>query len=253
MGIYREYQKEIEQKIGKFLLYLGKEHRYASFDFCYLYFYSHRGPQLTEDMEFSCLHLWSYLASWGMLRGSSELLQKSPACLVPLIDHISKANNELWDIDIDKYSEKNIELILNEYKEVKNILSEILNKGNTNEQIVPTKTLITKVMLGVYCNIPAFDTNFCEAYHKIFDKTCKIEKKGKDVLLELAQFYVENKDTFNTEINVIEFNDKAPTGIKYKKVKLLDMYGFVMGGEIVNRKRRERRFKKLEVEKIRAT
>lgn len=36
-------------------------------------------------MEVSCLHLGFYLASWGMLRGSSDLLQRSARHLVPLM------------------------------------------------------------------------------------------------------------------------------------------------------------------------
>ncbi|OOR92777.1 hypothetical protein B0181_01185 [Moraxella caviae] len=47
-------------------------HRYLSFDFCYHYFYNINTS--TQDREKSCYVLWSYLASWGMLRGSSFLL-----------------------------------------------------------------------------------------------------------------------------------------------------------------------------------
>lgn len=62
--------------------YLGKREpraRYTSFDYCFNYFQSHREqgklPDLLrgEALQLSCLHLGFYLASWGMLRGSSEL------------------------------------------------------------------------------------------------------------------------------------------------------------------------------------
>lgn len=56
--------------------------RYTSFDYCFNYFQSHREqgklPELLrgEALQLSCLHLGFYLASWGMLRGSSDLLKK---------------------------------------------------------------------------------------------------------------------------------------------------------------------------------
>ena len=49
--------------------------RNTSFDYCYNYFKT--TEDLTADLEKSCLVLGFYLASWGMLRGSSFLLQKS--------------------------------------------------------------------------------------------------------------------------------------------------------------------------------
>lgn len=89
-----------------------------------------------------------------MLRGSSKLLQKSPAALKPLVEHI--AQSKVWDIDVDNYNDENIEKLLEEYHE----LEEILNAMD----VKPTLTLVTKIMLGVYGNIPAYDTYFTEAF-----------------------------------------------------------------------------------------
>lgn len=44
-------------------------HRYRSWEHCYNYF------EAPEDHNVACLHLGFYLASWGMLRASSKLLQ----------------------------------------------------------------------------------------------------------------------------------------------------------------------------------
>lgn len=49
--------------------------RARSWDFCFDYFQSH--PEPTQDMERSCLQLGYYLASWGMLRGSSYLFRST--------------------------------------------------------------------------------------------------------------------------------------------------------------------------------
>lgn len=63
------------------------EHRYHSFDFCYFHFRSskERGGE-DINIEQSCQVLWSYLGSWGMLRGSSFLLSKNPAYLKGLVE-----------------------------------------------------------------------------------------------------------------------------------------------------------------------
>ena len=57
--------------------------RYVSFDYCYNHFQSFRERRdvsslaAKEHLAESCLHVAWYLASWGMLRGSSHLLEKS--------------------------------------------------------------------------------------------------------------------------------------------------------------------------------
>ena len=50
--------------------------RYASFDYCYNYFHPSNSNDFTEDIEKSCLAIGFYLASWGMFRGSSFLLDQ---------------------------------------------------------------------------------------------------------------------------------------------------------------------------------
>lgn len=85
------------------------DERYASFDFCYNYFYSfYKENKLSElanekNLHASCLQIGFYLASWGMMRGSSFLLEKSARNYGKLIIEISKMKPKLWEIDIDNY------------------------------------------------------------------------------------------------------------------------------------------------------
>ncbi|MGB5989189.1 MAG: hypothetical protein WBG43_05580 [Marinifilaceae bacterium] len=69
-------------------------HRFTSFDYCYNYFASNKGQALLDDMEKSCLVLGFYLASWGMLRGSSFLLDKSVMHYKDTIRYISKCDEK---------------------------------------------------------------------------------------------------------------------------------------------------------------
>ncbi len=79
----------VEKSINQYLVGRGKSkgrqpyERFSSFDYCYNHFYSfyrdNRVPELADDrnLQMSCLQLGFYLASWGMLRGSSFLIEKS--------------------------------------------------------------------------------------------------------------------------------------------------------------------------------
>ena len=212
----------VKKSINQYLEGNGKNkgrkpnERYASFDFCYNYFYSfYKRNKLNEladekNLQMSCLQLGFYLASWGMMR-NSFLLEKSIKNYKNLIVVISKMNPKLWEIDVDKYDEENIELLLNCKKQI----VEVLGKENK-----PSDTLVSKIMLGVFANIPAYD--------KYFRKSLKLHSLNKKSLLKIKKFYEENKETFDSfKIHTFDFLTSQKTDIIYTKAKLIDMCGFM--------------------------
>lgn len=205
---------EIGNLIDEFIsLRKDNTHRDASFDLCFHYFQTNKEHVAEKDyLEKSCLYLWSYLSSWGMLRGSSYLLTKSPAFLIPLITHLK--SSDVWGIDVNNYTEENIAKILKEYENIKNAL---IDKETKKE---PTCTLVTKIMLGVYGNIPAFD--------HFFKKGFDVGSVNKESLNKIKNFYDKHKDEFNQEIKVLDFENEE-TELRYTKAKLVDMYGFQKG------------------------
>ena len=64
----------LRSRIGQTPNGYGRE---RSWDFCFNYFQSNTKP--TRNIELSCLQLGYYLASWGMLRGSSYLFRETNA------------------------------------------------------------------------------------------------------------------------------------------------------------------------------
>lgn len=233
--------------------------RFASYDFCYNYFQQNKGQLSTpQNIEHSCYVLFSYLASWGMLRGSSQLLQCSPAALIKLIRHFdSIKDSPIWDWDVPDYADSNnIQKIIDEYKQIENILASIFSTeestsynyedeaedknekksnaaastSNTTNS-VPTDTLITKIMLGVFGVIPAFDTYFKKTMRNIYKEGTKVSspfsKCSKDALKCILDFYLSNKVVFDAiKIIVHNFSGLA-TGRYYKIAKLIDMFGFI--------------------------
>ncbi len=227
MSIYRAPDLK-EVILGLFHKECSPVHRYASFDYCYNYFQGLTADELEKDIEKSCLELSFYLASWGMLRGSSFLLQKSVKYYEPLIRYFIKLkrdNHKIWQIDADSYSRANIQVILDVYDQVRNI---IIDNENNNRHIV----LITKIMLGVFGCIPAFDQYFTNTFRNI----CKslpgrngFRSVNKNSLGHIKKFYEANKeeiDKLHNMIHTLDFTTGKPTRRKYSRAKIIDMYGF---------------------------
>lgn len=197
-----------------------------SFDYCYNYFYNFKSNKIEEmsnnkNLQTSCLTLGYYLASWGMLRGSSFLLKKySVKIYKPLIEEIATNSKfcELWNIDLNNYNIDNIKLLL----ECKNIIKEKLGLKNN-----PSDTLVSKIMLGIFGCVPAFD--------QFFKKGLNVTGFNEKSLNYINKFYLENKDSFNkiNSIYTLDFNLNKNTNIKYPLAKLLDMYGFKKGQNLL--------------------
>jgi hypothetical protein len=193
--------------------------RYSSFDYCYNYFRTTPSENIITDSEKSCLVLGFYLASWGMMRGSSFLLTKSSKYFEPLIVYLAKIDKAVWDIDVDNYTDKNIQIILNIYSEIKIIL--IPNKESD-------LTLITKVLMGVFGFVPAFDKYFCETFRIIYPD-CGFRRFNEKSLKHISDFYKSNKneiDKISNDTFTLDFKTGESTKINYPKAKIIDMYGF---------------------------
>ena len=179
-------------------------HRYSSWDLCYKYFKDFDTNSKDSDknsIEIAGLHLGFYLASWGMFRGSSELLNAG----------------------MGKFK-KLAESILIEWKEVKDfegryrLIENFFNK----EKISSTQTLVTKTMLGVYSNTPAID--------RFFTKTAKEYCWGKKEKNNLSD---KLKKIFDTNID----NDRCTIGCfieekvtpELSREKILDGIFFQIG------------------------
>jgi hypothetical protein len=203
------------------------DERYASFDYCFNYFQSFRDTrnvrQLAspQSMQLSCLHLGFYLASWGMYRGSAELLQKSARYLVPVVELIASTDRLIltsgetpWDIDLDCYTETNIDLLLLAAARIRDVRPAM------------SDTLITKIMLGVFRNVPAFDDNFRYG--------CKVARIcatfGKKSLNEIREFYRRNAAVIDKyRVPSLDFVTGQQTGRAYTRAKVIDMAFFMEG------------------------
>lgn len=208
--------------------------RETTFDLCFNYFHENR-ERLAEDMEKSCCVLWLYLASWGMLRGSTLLLQKNPAYLMELVEFIaSEKCDKIFFVDVDNYEDGGIEEIMKIYGRIEELLR--CEKDDNDKERTPTATLITKVMLGIFGCVPAYDKYFCDAFKEIKPRTgfssYRVDPK---TLTAISEFYKENRDEINTladttnTIDIFYTAKDLRTPLKYTKAKIIDMYGYGFG------------------------
>lgn len=196
--------------------------RDASYDFCYLYFQRNKGKLGGQNMACSCMHLWSYLASWGMLR-NSPLLQLSPAALKPLIAYFDRnAKSVVWNADVDSYCMYKTD-ILNAYNDIFKVLTTIFGGKK------PRITLVTKIMLGVFGCVPAIDAYFYKTFHLLYGGFGRFTLKELDAI---EDFYKKHQTIIDKMfIPVIDFGGN-PQKHCYKKAKLIDMFGFAVGQHI---------------------
>ena len=214
---------DIELVVEDFKLKSKPTHRFTSFDYCYNYFRT--TTDLNQDIEKSCLVLGFYLASWGMYRGSSFLLQHSVKHFQPTIQYINTLDKSVWSIDVDNYSEENMKTIIDIYREIRTLLIPCKNAD---------LTLITKVLLGVFGFIPAFDNNFCESFRVISKGQCGFRSVNKISLRIIHDFYKDNKisiDNLSAKTFTKDFISVRKIIYNYPKAKIIDMYGFNFGQE----------------------
>jgi len=216
---------DIEKNIMNFFQQLinDKNHRYKSWEHCFLYF----SQDINKiDKKIACLHLSFYLASWGMYRGSSFLLWKDYLIHYEVVKEILKYKH-LQNIDFNHFDaeDKNFKDIFELSKFIKNWYQNNIKfiPGKPKKEINVTDTLITKILLGTLGCVPAYDRFFKNGLKiKNIQPYTKLSRKS---FLEVIKFYQENRNDFLKVQKTIE----EKVGAKYPMMKLVDMYFFNLG------------------------
>jgi hypothetical protein len=217
-----------EENLKEFAIGMDPSGREASFDYCFNYFQGFRDSgNISElanptNLQVSCLQLGFFLASWGMYRGSAELLQKSARYLIPVIKVIAGTDNSVWEIDANSYTDANIKLLLQLAEEIRNVLDPARRSD----------TLLTKIMLGVFGSVPAFDANFVAACPS--EGICATF--GRKALREIGKFYDANKEAIEERLpsfHIVDFETGNLTARNYTRAKLIDMVLYITGEKLI--------------------
>jgi len=199
-------------------------HRYRSWEHCYTFFQQHYPFPNDDQLDTATLHLAFYLASWGMYRGSSQLLQKNYRVHTSILKIILKKEYaKLFDISFDNGRSVSpvVRLIFDLVQELRHAYSGL--------GISPTTTLVTKVLLGTYGCIPAYDRLFIEGVK--FWKIMPDEYQPKFPALFGVNSYLGLVDFYHChEEDILAVQAvTSQKSIKYPIMKLIDMYFWNLG------------------------
>lgn len=216
--------------------------RFRSYDYAHEAFKNKMYNKTVSDDDLA-KELFIFLASWGMLRGSSFLLQKNYRFLIPIVQIVRNPKyRPLIDIDVFSLGGQNylgeqnssggqnsltrssfIDLIL-ELKELitKSMVGQTFYKyDSTQKSHVQTKitrisdTLIGKILLCVFGCIPAYD-RYVRNTMSILGICNTISRQGLQDLL----------DWLNLQINEIKWGKtycNASTTTLYSDMKVADI------------------------------
>ncbi len=115
-----------------------------------------------KEIRLTALLLSSYLAHWGMFRGSSSLKDTNIIFFEYLINELIGKKGVL--LPIANCSFEDFEA--NNTEELKLAISDTKNLLDKNG-ISPTHTLVSKIIMGLLGNVPAYDTEFSKGLNKL--------------------------------------------------------------------------------------
>ena len=191
--------------------------RSRSWEHCYRVFRDARTDP-SPDYDYLSLHLAFYLASWGMYRGSSFLLQKDYKVLSPIVEKILKPEYDcLFGLACADLRNDDVQTQLtNVYNDIANDFGPVRNQVAGREVPSPVSpVLITKILMGTLGCVPAYDRFFgIGAKYLGLEKDTYQEKS----LRELVDFYEAHNDRLEEARRGFEVD-----GLIYPQMKLLEM------------------------------
>lgn len=190
--------------------------RYLSWQHCYDAFSQYRKVSTEQTIDYLSLHLAFYLASWGMYRGSSFLLQKDYKVHIPVVKIILEPKYDVL-LGISAYDlqkDENLYLIMELAAQIRKCYEQEKPSvpGITNNA---TDTLVTKIMLGTLGCVPAYDRYYVQAVKKHGVSSGIFNAKS---VQDVAAFYCNNFDAFE-KLRM----ELSKCGTEYPAMKLMDM------------------------------
>lgn len=205
--------------------------RYRSWEHCYSHFIKARGSQ-EIDYDYLSLQLAFYLASWGMYRGSSFLLQKDYKVHIPVVKELLNEKYDiLAEIDCIGFKDDSNQKLL---QDINSFLEQYYDKIRHKVKGQELKnqlsfTLITKILMGTLGCVPAYDRYFIAGIKNQKVATGNYNLKS---IMQLVDFYEKNSARFEPVREKMKVE-----GTPYPQMKMIDMGFWQVGLELDTNKR----------------
>jgi hypothetical protein len=214
---------KIKSTIGLFNFPLPDHDRSRSWEHCYFYFRKTAPDNFSKERDHAALQLGFYLASWGMYRGSSFLLQHAYTVHRGVIELLAEDRFKLlWELEYGKDyldNKKLRPLIIEAIQSIKDAYKSFVPNAGSQQ---PTDTLVTKIILGTFGCLPACDRYFIDGL-----KICGIpfSSLNQPFIERISKFCSDNYD----ELFEVQKEIQEISGNYYPMMKLVDMYFWQIG------------------------
>jgi hypothetical protein len=193
-------------------------HRYRSWEHCYGFFRNVKPSGIVAQRQLAALHLGFYLASWGMYRGSTFLLQRAYTVHLDAVDYLSLPRfAPLWETEFGADA-KDVELVPVILQAAAAVSTAYSQFGKA------TETLVTKVLLGTFGCLPACDQYFIAGFRGAGLGYSYLNAK---FIKKVLAFSCQHLAELRREQDTI----KGHSGAYYPLMKLVDMYFWQLGYE----------------------
>jgi hypothetical protein len=207
----------------------GEHDRYRSWEHCYRYFRLHAPERLNSDRNHAALQLGFYLASWGMYRGSSFLLQYTYTAHLGVIDQLIAPQFAcLWQHEFGP-TESGLKLFPAVTEAISAIREAYRPFAPASEARQASDTLVTKVLLGTFGCLPACDRYFIDGFKSAGFKYSYLNAGFIERLLAFCSEKL-------TDLQAEQYALEKAAGFRYPLMKLVDMYFWQIGYERAGKK-----------------
>ena len=180
-----------------------------------------------EVLDYLCLNLGFYLASWGMMRGSTDLLQRDYKIHAKAIPVILKYY-ELNDLDIMHLKDN---YYLNKVMELTKEIRKAYLRDSQNPLSDMSDTLETKIIMVTLGIVPAYD-DFVKDALKYYDFYGASGLYTTNSLKKLSLYFTQ-KDLDELIIELQnKMNTHSSTLVFYPKTKIVDMILWELGSTL---------------------
>jgi hypothetical protein len=217
----------IERTILRYHSALSEDpyHRYRSWGHCYRYFRRRAWLREHRDPGGSALQLAFYLASWGMYRGSSFLLQKDCRIHRLAVREVLRPRYDPllgFRASSPRRTVEAIQEILVLAGSIRDAYCNQISSVNGRRCVVEvTDTLATKILLATLACVPAYDAYVVEGLRA---EGISYSTLNERTLKALFDWYNDRRGAFESVQDRIREN-----GLRYPPMKLADMYLWEIG------------------------
>ena len=194
---------KLNEALSYYLVLLDNETgRERSWNKCYEVFSEARNNRPIDDsyMDYLCLHLAWFLASWGMLRNSFLMGYNHTIHKTAIEKILDEKYDVLHGISCEAFNDDDNKARFNK------LVDEVRASYEGNS---PSDTLISKILLGTMGCTPASDTYFDKAL-----KECGITPRS---------FKSKTIEQFGQIINALSCNELDKLKEQYPEMKIVDM------------------------------